>query len=619
MSVENKLFQEFPPVTTEQWEEVIIKDLKGADYQKKLVWRTDEGFQVRPYYRAEDLNNLDYLEALPNQFPYTRGFKTKDNKWKIVQEITEKDPVKANFIATNALMKGADTVSFCTKNVNSEHDLALLLQNIDLEKNAVQFRCATSYIELMKWFVQIVNNQKYDKTKIAGAIDFDAIIYALKKGKFYRDEATDLQEVVELLTLTSELPLFKIVNVNGLAMHNAGATIVQELGYTLSVANEYLAFATEKGIASEKMASKMQFTLSVGSNYFMEIAKLRAMRLLWSTLIGQYHPACDCAYHIVINSVASSWNKTLYDPYVNMLRSTTEAMAAALGGADSIALKPFDVAYKQEDEFSSRISRNTQIILKEESYFDKVVDPAAGSYYIENLTNSIIEHAWNLFRETELNGGFISLIKKGIIKEEIEQSAQKRDMDIATRKYVLLGTNQYPNANEFMLDKIETTKTCDSEGLKSYRGAAAFEALRLQTEAFTKKDHRPKVFLLKVGNLAMRQARAGFITNFFGCAGYEILDNAGFANAEEGVKAALNATPDIIVLCSSDEEYATLGVEIVQKIKKIKNNIPVLIAGNPTEIVDILNEAGIDDYIHIKNNVLEKLNEYNKVYFRGVK
>jgi len=619
MSVEKKLFQDFPPVATEQWEELILKDLKGADYQKKLMWRTDEGFQVRPYYRAEDLDSLDYLEALPNQFPYTRGFKTKDNQWNIVQEITEKDPAKANLIATNALAKGADTVSFCMKNVHSYQELSVLLQNIDLEKNAVQFRCAKSYIDLVKWFVQYVDEQKWDKTKIAGTIDFDAIIYALKNGKFYRTQETDLQEVVELLTLTSELPLFKIVNVNGLAMHSAGATIVQELGYALSVANEYLAFATEKGIASEKIASKMQFTLSVGSNYFMEIAKLRAMRLLWTTLIEQYHPACDCAYQIVINSVASSWNKTLYDPYVNLLRSTTEAMAAALGGADSIALKPFDVAYKQEDDFSSRISRNTQIILKEESYFDKVVDPAAGSYYIENLTNSIIEYAWNLFRETEKDGGFITLIINGKIKSEIEKSAQKRDMDIATRKYVLLGTNQYPNANEFMLDKIETAKTCDSEGLKSYRGAAAFEALRLQTEEFTKKDHRPKVFLLKVGNLAMRQARAGFITNFFGCAGYEILDNAGFANADEGVKNALNAAPDLIVLCSSDEEYATLGVEIVQKIKKNKKNTPVLIAGNPTESIDILNEAGVDDYIHVKNNVLEKLNEYNKMYFCGVK
>ena len=615
MSVENKLFQDFPPVHTEQWEEVIIKDLKGADYQKRLVWRTDEGFQVRPYYRAEDLDSIDYLDTLPNRFPYTRGFNTKNNHWNIVQEITEKDPGKANAIALNALSKGADTVSFCTKNVTSYQDLSVLLQNIDLEKKGVQFRCASSCVELMKWFVQYVDEQKFDKTKIAGSIDFDPIIYALKKGKFNCDKKTDLQEVVELVALASELPDFKIINVNGLAMHNAGATIVQELGYALSVANEYLAFATENGIASEKMAAKMQFTLSVGSNYFMEIAKLRGVRLLWATLIEQYSPACNCAYRLTLNTVTSSWNKTLYDPYVNMLRSTTEAMSAALGGADSIALKPFDIAYKQEDEFSSRISRNTQIILKEESYFDKIVDPAAGSYYIENLTHSIIEHAWALFQATEKEGGFIASMESGKIKAAIELSAQKRDMDIATRKYILLGTNQYPHPNECMLDKIEETKVCDSAGLKSYRGAAAFEALRLQTEEFTKRFHRPRLFLLKVGNLAMRQARAGFISNFFGCAGYEIIDNAGFASAEEGVNVALNAAPDIIVLCSSDEEYATLGVEIVQKIKKITEKIPVVIAGNPTEIIDILNEAGIDDYIHIKNNVLEKLNLYNKLYF----
>jgi methylmalonyl-CoA mutase len=166
-----------------------------------------------------------------------------------------------------------------------------------------------------------------------------------------------------------------------------------------------------------------------------------------------------------------------------------------------------------------------------------------------------------------------------------------------------------------MLDKIEETKTCSSEGLKSYRGAAAFEALRLDTEMWAKENHRPKVFLLKVGNLAMRQARAGFITNFFGCAGYEILDNAGFSNAEEGVKAALAATPDIIVICSSDEEYATLGVEIARQIKENTKKIPVFIAGNPTEIIDTLNEAGIDDYIHVKNNVLEKLSVLNKLYF----
>jgi len=619
MNVESKLFQEFPPIQTEQWEELIIKDLKGADYQKKLVWRTDEGFDVQPCYRAEHLKELDYLDVLPNQFPFTRGFKNKDNDWKIVQEITETNPFKANQIAIDALAKGADTISFCTKNIVAYSDLVSLLRNINLEENAVQFRCASSYIELLKWFVQYVEEQKFDKTKMAGSIDFDAIVFALKNGKFYRDTDADLQEVIDLLTLTSEFPLFKIVNVNGLALHNAGATLVQELGYALAIANEYLAFATEKGVPSETIASKMQFTLSVGSNYFMEIAKLRAMRVLWATLVEQYLLACDCAYLISINAVASSWNKTLYDPHVNMLRATTEAMAAALGGADSIALKPFDMAYKQEDEFSSRISRNVQTILKEESYFDKVADPAGGSYYIENLTHSIIEYAWNLFRETEADGGFITQIKNNKIKTEIEKSAQKRAMDIATRKSILLGTNQYPNTHEFMLDKMEKHNTCCSEGLKSERGAAAFEALRLETEMWTKENHRPKLFLLKVGNLAMRQARAGFITNFFGCAGYEIIDNAGFESAEEGVKTALESAPDIVVICSSDEEYATMGVEIVKTIKKKNNKIPVVIAGNPTEYIDLLNEAGIDDYVHIKNNVLEKLSVYNKLYFCRVK
>ena len=615
MSADNKLFQEFPPVSTEQWEEVILKDLKGADYQKKLVWRTDEGFQVRPYYRAEDLNALEYLDALPNQFPYTRGFKTKGNQWNIVQEITEKDPKKANTIALNAIDKGADTVSFCTKNVNDFQTLKSLLENINLEKNSVQFRCASSYIDIMKWFIQYAEEQKFDKTKIAGAIDFDPVIYALKRNA---TELQSLPNVIELFALTSELPHFKIININGQVMHNAGATIVQELGYALSAANEYLSFVTDKGIASEKIAPKMQLTLSVGSNYFMEIAKLRAARVLWATLIEQYKPACDCAYRLTINTVASTWNKTLYDPYVNMLRSTTEAMSAALGGADSIALKPFDVAYKQEDEFSGRISRNTQIILKEESYFDKVTDPAAGSYYIENLTNAIIEQAWKLFQETEKEGGFIALIENKKIKAEIEQSAQKRDMDIAMRRYILLGTNQYPNINECMSDKIEEQETCNAEGLKPYRGAAAFEKLRLQTEKFAKEHHRPKLFLIKVGNLAMRQARAGFITNFFGCAGYEIIDNAGFDCAEESVKTALSASPDLIVICSSDEEYATLGVEITQQIKKNTKKIPVIIAGNPTESIDILNKAGIDDYIHIKNNVLDKLNEYNNMYLCAV-
>ncbi|HPE40182.1 MAG TPA: methylmalonyl-CoA mutase family protein [Bacteroidales bacterium] len=608
-----KLFQQFPEVSTQEWEEVIMKDLKGADYNKKLVWHTDEGFDVRPYYRAEDLLNISYLDSLPNEFPYTRGYKTEGNNWEIIQEITEKDPTKANEMALKAITKGANLIAFNSADITTADQLELLLHNIDLEKNGVQFNHSKSYIPLIKLFVDYINRKGYNKEQIIGAINFDAIVFALKQGKFYHSKAQDLDQLIELINITKELKKFRVINVNGLALHNAGATIVQELGYSLGIASEYIAYLTEKGIPIHNIARKMQFTLSVGTNYFMEIAKIRAIRLLWSTIVNQYNPECECAYELKVNTVASSWNKTLYDPYVNILRSTTEGMAAAIGGADSIALKPFDMVYKQEDEFSSRINRNIQIILKEESYFDKVVDPSAGSYYIENLTNSIAEHSWKLFQHVEKEGGMLKLVENGEVKADILASCNKRNMDIATRKYILLGTNQYPNVNEMMLDKMERSCDSDSSGLQSYRGAKAFEDLRLETERFAQKSHRPVVFLLKIGNLAMRQARAGFITNFFGCAGYEIIDNAGFNTVQEGINAAFDAHADVIVMCSSDEEYASLGVEAAKITKEKSDKVLFVIAGNPTECIETLKSAGTDDFIHVKVNVLETLKRYNEL------
>lgn len=609
---DEKLFNEFEPVPTEKWEEVIQKDLKGADYEKKLVWRTDEGFKVRPYYRAEDLKNVDYLNVMPNEFPFTRGTKINNN-WEIVQNVTETAPAKANEIALASVKGGATTIAFNCKEVKSAQDLATMLNGIDLMKVGVQFHHACSrVIELMRDFITYLDVNKIDKTKVKGGVAYDGISCALRHGKFRTSQQDALATAVELVEMTKEMPDFKAVNVRGIMMHNGGATIVQELGYVLGIANEYLAYATSNGLTVEQMASNMEVTLSIASNYFMEIAKLRAFRLLWATMVAQYEPKCDCACRVRINSVASSWNKTIYDPYVNMLRTTTEGMAAAIGGADSITLQPFDTAFKQDDDFSRRISRNVQIILKEESYFDKVVDPGAGSYYIENLTDSLAEHAWKQFQEVEAEGGMIKLIMAGEIKKAIEESCNKRNMDIATRKYVLLGTNQFPNANDAMLDKLEggVEKDC-AEGLRDYRGAMAFEELRLQTERYAKQNGRPKVFLLKIGNLAMRQARAGFVTNFFGCAGYEIIENAGFETVAEGVEAAKAVKADIVVICSSDEEYATYGVEAAKAVKAA--GLVFIVAGNPAEGVEELKAAGTDDFIHVRTNVLDCLKKYNEM------
>ena len=613
----DKLFNEFPPVSTEVWEELIQKDLKGADYDKKLVWKTDEGFKVRPYYRAENLNSINYADTLPNEFPFVRGMKLHDNNWEVVQEVGATNPEAANKIAVHALQKGATMIAFNASGIATEADMEMLLKDIYLDIAGVRFLHAPDYIALTTLFVSYLNKKGYDKAKIKGGIDFDPIVYSVKHGKFYRSQSEDFSQMIILHKMTEEMPLFKIVNVNGLALHNAGATTVQEVGYTIAMANEYMAYATNEGVDIDQIVPKMEVTLSVGSNYFMEIAKLRAIRLLWATMVKQYNPQNESTPQLHINSVASSWNKTLYDPYVNMLRSTTEGMSAAIGGTDTMSLQPFDTAYKADDEFSRRISRNVQVILKEESFFDKVADPAAGSYYIENLTDSVAASSWELFKEIENNGGICQQIAAGKVQEEIEKSCQQRDMDIATRKKILLGTNQYPNVNEQMLDKIEDIQEDNSPGLKSYRGAVAFERLRLDTERYAQQNGRPKVFLLKVGSISMRQARAGFITNFFGCAGYEILDNAGFATVDDGIKAAFEAKANIVVICSSDEEYATLGVEAAQKVKALNSNIPFVVAGNPVDCIDALKAAGADDFIHVRTNVLESLKGYNLLRVKG--
>lgn len=610
---DEKLFSEFDPIPTEKWEEVIQRDLKGADYERKLVWRTDEGFKVRPYYRAEDLKDIDYLNALPNEFPFTRGTKTNNNAWEIVQNVKEKNAKKANEIALASINGGATTIAFNCKEIQNESDLDTLLSGIDLTKVGVQFLHANDYMTLIENFIKYLDDNKIDKTQVKGGTGFDAIAYCLREGKFYFSQGADMREAVDLVKMTENMPKFKAVNVQGILMHNGGATIVQELGYVLGIANEYLAFATANGLTIDQIAGKMELTLSISSNYFMEIAKLRAIRLLWATMVSQYQPKNVESCKIRINSVASCWNKTIFDPYVNMLRTTTEGMSASLGGADSITLQPFDVAFKDDDDFSRRISRNVQVILKEESYFDKTVDPAAGSYYIENLTDSIAEHAWKLFQSVEAEGGITQMILDGKIKTAIEESCQKRNMDIATRKYILLGTNQFPNIKETMLEKIEVMPEEKRAGLQTYRGAVAFEELRLETERYAAKNGRPKVFLMKVGNLAMRQARSGFATNFFGCAGYEIIEPAGFDSIAEGIEAAKAVKADIIVVCSSDEEYATLGVEAAKAAKAA--GFIFIVAGNPTESIDALKAAGADDFIHVRTNVLECLKRYNEKLF----
>ncbi len=614
---DNKLFTEFPPVSTEKWEEVINKDLKGADYEKKLVWKTIEGFKVKPYYRAEDLENIEYLDSNPSQFPYTRGKHADNNVWDIRQDIKEKDPTKANAFALDAVKRGATAVGFCAKEITTEEQMGSLLKDLYLTAISIHFNCSKDYLETLKLFVAVAKKNGFDTTQIHGSVNYDMYKHALTHGAFKKGEEGDLKYAADLIAYAKEnLPQFRVLTVNGSLFNNAGSNIVQELGFSLAEANELVAKLTDMGCDATEVAKNIVFNFAIGGNYFMEIAKIRAARMLWSKIVEQYKPSCECACKAYINSTSSTWNKSIFDPYVNMLRTTTETMSAAIAGADSISVAPFDVAFKEADDFSYRIARNQQLLLKEESYLDKIVDPAAGSYYIENLTNSIAQYAWEHFLTIEDKKGFAAAIREGYVQDEIAKTAQQRDMDIATRKTTILGTNQYPNLTESMSTKIEKTGKCccqcekgtEVKTIEPYRGAEAFEHLRLATE---KSGKRPKVFMLTYGNLAMRRARSGFATNFFGVAGYEIIDNNGFKTVEEGVEAALASKAEIVVLCSSDDEYAEITETACKLLKgKVKS---IVLAGFPKEMVETYKGYGIDEFIHVKTNVLESLTAFQKL------
>lgn len=623
MDNKEKLFSEFPPVTTQEWEAAIKADLKGADYEKKLVWNTIEGFKVKPYYRAEDLETLKYLNTNPGEVPYLRGNESTKNDWDIRQDIDFDDLKIANQRAVDSLAKGANTVGLKMNNVKSINDLKVLLNNIDIAKSKIYITSANSYIEIIKLFLEYININSIDKKQIYGGINFDPWSYALIHGNFYETFESNINEIYEIFKICNDLPNFKLITVNGNLFHNSGSSIVQELGFTLASANEYIFQLTKKGLTIDEISPKMLFSFGIGSNFFMEIAKVRASRLLWSKIIEQYKPSTEKVMKIFVHCITSTWNKTVFDSYVNMLRTTTEATSASLAGADSITVLPFDSPFKESDEFSDRIARNQQIILKEETYLNKIVDPSAGSYYIENLTDSIAFYSWELFKKVEEIGGFIQTITNNFIQDEISKIAKIRFDEYATRKTTILGTNQYPNITETMLDKIQQDNSYENETEEKSsfkkiilsRGAEQYEDLRLATEIFTQEGNpRPKVFLLTYGNLAMRKARATFATNFFGCVGYEILDNSGFSSVEDGVKEAIEKKSDIVVICSSDEEYLDTVPLIAKSIKENNSNINVTLAGYPKDQIEEFKNAGVDDFIHIKSNVVETLTSYQRFF-----
>lgn len=416
----NNLFSDFEAVSSKQWKQQIQYELKGADYNETLVWESPEGIKVKPFYHNDETEVN--LEAIVPTKPFA-----------IVQNIFVHDVKKSNARALETLQRGAESVRFTLE--NDTVSIEELMQNLPTENVNYYFNLPFLSVEFSNKINEFVS-----KSKANIFIQNDPIGQLVKDGNWFENLEKDFEKLNTIASNTA----IPFLTISSGIYQNAGANIVQQLAYTLAHANEYFN-------RIPTINQPITIEVAVGTNYFFEIAKLRALRLLFNTLASEYNHNFDC--HII--ATPTKRNKTLYDYNVNMLRTTTECMSAILGGADAVANLAYDAIYHKDNEFGDRISRNQLLVLKHESYFDKVNNPADGAYYIETLTEQLAEKALELFKDIEKNGGLISQLIDGTIQRKINESAQKEQELFDSGKEVLLGTNKYPNKNDQMKNDLE--------------------------------------------------------------------------------------------------------------------------------------------------------------------
>nr|WP_297783563.1 methylmalonyl-CoA mutase subunit beta [uncultured Allomuricauda sp.] len=422
------LFKEFPEVSAKQWKQKIQVDLKGADYNETLVWESLEGIHVKPFYNQEDLDNIPTF-SLP-----------KDHDWSIGQRIYVNDEKKSNTKALEILDKGVESLIFNIPNEATNFEA--LLSGLDLENVELYFYFEFLSLEPIKKLVNLLKDKK-----AKAHLNIDIVGHLSKDGNWYHNLEKDHELFTDLVSLgTTDI---SVIGVDVLHYQNAGANMVQQLAYALAHANEYLNNVVTS--SSVEKSFPITFTIGVGSNYFFEIAKLKALRWLWKSLVAEYGIQSECN----ILAIPSKRNKTLYDYNVNMLRTTSECMSAVLGGADTVCNLPYDAIYHKDNEFGERIARNQLLLLKEEGYFTDASQISDGAYYTESLTNQLAEKALTLFKHLEKTGGFLEGLKKGTVQQKIKESAQKEQQLFDDGKIVSLGTNKYQNPQDRMKDNLE--------------------------------------------------------------------------------------------------------------------------------------------------------------------
>ncbi len=699
---QHALTDDFDIPTREQWHEEALKLLKGAPFDKIMRTKTYEEIELQPIYSTIKEMEKQIAGNLPGRAPYTRGSRAVSpfiKPWLIAQEIPalslkdfntalkydlERGQNALRILLDQASMQGLDSDQTETGQVfrdglplSTLDDMETMLDGITIQHVPVQIRAGSSGMYAAAYLLAYCKKHDIDYNTVSVSVESDPLAEWLTYGKLrvHIDRAFD--EMGLLTKWTAEhAKQFRTMGIDTNIYHNAGASADQELAVCLATGVTYIRALIERDVPIEHIAPRITLSFGIGPHFFMEIAKLRAARVLWSKIIESFGGAADIR-RAHIHARTSLRNKTVCDAHNNMLRTTTEAFSAILGGCDSLHVGPYDEVFRIPDAFSCRIARNQQLILKEECHADRVIDPAGGSWYVESLTARLAEKAWDIFREIEAGGGIVQQIRSGDLQKQIAKVRAARIHNLSIRKEKRIGINVYPKAGESAPEgsarKPESGFKARSEYLQNFRTSgdinkhleplekltnlletsqenlmdaiieAAFCSATIgeinttlrgesrmddhieplnrerESEPFEKLRHAvrdsgniPSVFPVKLGTVAEYKARADFAAGFLSVAGFSILDPPGYETVEEALTAIGEAAPDVVVICSTDDRYPEMVPALTKAVKEQDPNRCVLLAGYPKDQIEAFKKTGVDDFIHIKSDVYATLVSLSK-------
>jgi methylmalonyl-CoA mutase len=611
------LRKEFPPPSLEEWKQAVVASLKGADFDKVMRTKTYEGITLKPIYTKEDVAGLGFTDALPGEAPHQRGNAPQgfaSQGWKVAQAQTTQDLAALNREILDELSRGLSAVNLVLKHddfpagieLRSAEDLATALKGVDLKAAPLMVQMDMDDPDLFSWLEEFCAQTKQDLSQLDGCLGFDPTGEFARKG-FLNLPLEDVWSWVgaEVARRVEKAPRLRCLSIDATVYASSGASAVQELAFALSTAIGYIQGLQASGLEIDKIAPLFQVKFSLGSNLFMEIAKIRAFRMLWSEMVKAFG-GNDESRRIWIHGKTSTFNKSGYDLYVNMLRTSTEGFAGVVAGVDSLEIDRFDATLDVEaTEFSKRLARNQQLILAEEAHLSRVADPAGGCYYIESLTADLASQAWKMMQELEAGGGMIRGLKAGTIHTMIDAVAQARIDAVHKRRDVFVGVNMYANPDDALpalaeasVDDSKAAVRLERGALPKRRAVEALEQFRSNMAAYGKK-----VFLITMGSLAEYKARADFATGFLQVGGFIVVEGTGYTDVQSAVEAARDY--EAVCICSTDDKYPELVPALCAKLTdKIK-----ILAGYPADQVEAHKQSGIDVFIHLRANLLDTLQD----------